>query len=621
MEFKNKDKNQKKKSIKEQFQLIFKGYKVIKDEYTTPVFLPQILASIFNALTPFVNFYFSSLILNELIGSRNKERLIELVLLTIGINFIVLILKALLNRWNEYCVNLEYYILWNIYSKKMYSMDYVDIEDPKVQQEIEEILLHHTGMGFGLSTLLDTFEKLVQSIIKVLLAIAIVISMFQSKVPDDSPYIYLDSTVVVLSFVTLLCISIFLTPYLEIIGGKIFEKAAVVNNKGNRLFRFHINSVAYDNDKGKDIRIYNQQNLFNVRNFINAEWLKYSSYNAKWCSLANIVTNLVSGFVYLYVALKAYAGAYDVGSIVLYVGATTQLVGGCTELMSNVGKLISNNPFLEKVINFLEIPNKKYQGTLSVEKREDNEYELEFRNVSFRYPNTEEYALKNINMKLHIGQKVAIVGMNGSGKSTMIKLLCRLYDVEEGIITLNGIDIKKYDYKEYMQIFAMVFQDFSLLPFTIGQNVATGVEYDEKRVLESMEKAGFGSKLETLPKGLNTYNSVIFEEEGVEMSGGEAQKLALARALYKNAPFIVLDEPTAALDPVAEYEMYARFNEVVEDKSTIYISHRLSSCRFCDDIIVFDSGELIQRGRHEELILQESGKYLELWNAQAQYYQ
>ncbi len=334
-----------------------------------------------------------------------------------------------------------------------------------------------------------------------------------------------------------------------------------------------------------------------------------------------MVTNLISGFVYLYVALKAYAGAFDVGSIVLYVGAVNQLIGGFSVLMDSVGKLLNNNPFLENVINFLEIPNEKYQGTLAVEKREDNEYEIEFRNVSFKYPKANEYALNNVNMKLHIGQKVAIVGMNGSGKSTMIKLLCRLYDVDEGVITLNGIDIKKYNYDEYMNIFSMVFQDFSLLPFTLGQNVASSVDYDEVLVSNVLKKAGFEDKFVKLQKGLDTFIGKDFDDEGVELSGGEAQKVALARALYKNAPFIVLDEPTAALDPIAEYEMYARFNEVVEDKTTIYISHRLSSCRFCDEIIVFDKGQLIQRGRHEELIENESGKYFELWNAQAKYYQ
>jgi ATP-binding cassette subfamily B protein len=216
---------------------------------------------------------------------------------------------------------------------------------------------------------------------------------------------------------------------------------------------------------------------------------------------------------------------------------------------------------------------------------------------------------------------MAVVGMNGSGKTTMIKLLCRLYDPTEGIITLNGVDIKKYNYDEYMAIFSVVFQDFKLFSFTLSQNVAASVAYDSEKMAQTLTKSGFDSRLENMPKGIETYLYKDFEEDGVEISGGEAQKIALARALYKNAPFIVLDEPTDALDPIAEFEIYSKFNEIVGDKTAIYISHRLSSCRFCDDIAVFHEGELIQRGSHDALIADENGKYYELWNAQAQYYE
>lgn len=215
---------------------------------------------------------------------------------------------------------------------------------------------------------------------------------------------------------------------------------------------------------------------------------------------------------------------------------------------------------------------------------------------------------------------MAVVGENGSGKTTFIKLLCRLYDPTEGKILLNGIDIKNYDYDEYLSIFSVVFQDFNLFAFSLGQNVATSVQYDAEFARECLEKAGFGERLATMPKGLETCLYKNFDEGGVEISGGEAQKIALARALYKNAPFIVLDEPTAALDPVAEYEIYSKFNELVGDKTAIYISHRLSSCRFCEDIAVFENGAIVQRGSHEELIADAHGKYYELWNAQAQYY-
>ena len=211
--------------------------------------------------------------------------------------------------------------------------------------------------------------------------------------------------------------------------------------------------------------------------------------------------------------------------------------------------------------------------------------------------------------------------MNGSGKTTFIKLLCRLYDPTEGKILLNGIDIQKYNYEEYMSIFSVVFQDFKLFSFSLGQNVAANADYDKARVEYCLKKAGFGERLAQMPNGTDTCLYKDFSENGVEISGGEAQKIALARALYKDAPFIVLDEPTSALDPVAEAEVYSKFNEIVGQKTAIYISHRLSSCRFCDEIIVFDHGLIIQRGSHDDLVADEKGKYAELWRAQAQYYE
>ena len=261
-----------------------------------------------------------------------------------------------------------------------------------------------------------------------------------------------------------------------------------------------------------------------------------------------------------------------------------------------------------------------YQGSLTTEKRRDRAYQVEFKDVSFKYPGTEIWALRHVNVKFQIGSRMAIVGENGSGKTTFIKLLCRLYDPQEGEILLNGINIKKYDYREYMDIFSIVFQDFQLLSQPLGNNVAGGKEYDPERVIKALEDAGFGERLKTMPEGLNTLLYRQYEDTGVEISGGEAQKIAIARALYRNAPFLVLDEPTAALDPIAEAEIYAQLNQIVEDRTAIYISHRLSSCRFCDEILVFDRGQVVQRGSHEELLGDGAGKYSALWNAQAQYY-
>ena len=265
------------------------------------------------------------------------------------------------------------------------------------------------------------------------------------------------------------------------------------------------------------------------------------------------------------------------------------------------------------------MPNEKYDGTLPIEKRLDNDYELEFKNVSFHYPNNDDLVLKNITAKIHVGRKMAIVGRNGSGKSTFIKLLCRLYDPTEGEILLNGIDIKKYDYDEYRRIFGVVFQDFQLFSFSVAQNVAAGNNYDREKVREALGQAGLRERVEGMENGIET---VIYkqEDEGVEISGGEAQKIAIARALYKDAPVVILDEPTAALDPVSELEIYERFDGMVKEKTAIYISHRMSSCRFCENILVFEGGNIVQMGSHQDLAGQD-GLYASLWRAQAQYYQ
>ncbi|MBP3728643.1 MAG: ABC transporter ATP-binding protein [Lachnospiraceae bacterium] len=343
---------------------------------------------------------------------------------------------------------------------------------------------------------------------------------------------------------------------------------------------------------------------------------QYSSLHG----LGESVSALFTGAIYVFTCLKALGGAFGVGSITQYVGAATQLSGSLTKLFSALAELKGNGKFLALTFEYLDIPNAMYQGSLTTEKRRDRAYQVEFKDVSFKYPGTEIWALRHVNVKFQIGSRMAIVGENGSGKTTFIKLLCRLYDPQEGEILLNGINIKKYDYREYMDIFSIVFQDFQLLSQPLGNNVAGGKEYDPERVIKALEDAGFGERLKTMPEGLNTLLYRQYEDTGVEISGGEAQKIAIARALYRNAPFLVLDEPTAALDPIAEAEIYAQLNQIVEDRTAIYISHRLSSCRFCDEILVFDRGQVVQRGSHEALLGDGAGKYSALWNAQAQYY-
>ena len=227
--------------------------------------------------------------------------------------------------------------------------------------------------------------------------------------------------------------------------------------------------------------------------------------------------------------------------------------------------------------------------------------------------------LSHVNITLETGSKMALVGKNGAGKSTFVKLLCRLYDPTEGEILLNGINIKEYDYYEYMKVFSVVFQAYKLFSFSLAENVSASLDFNHDRIEECLGKAGFGERLETMTEGIHT-NIYQLQEKGIELSGGEAQKIAIARALYKNAPVVILDEPTSALDPVSEYDIYKRFDDMVEEKTTLYISHRMSSCRFCDRIIVFDEGGIVQSGTHDELLTEKDKLYSQLWNAQAQYY-
>lgn len=392
----------------------------------------------------------------------------------------------------------------------------------------------------------------------------------------------------------------------------------------NREFRFFYNFIQ-DYHKGKQVRIYDMTSMLlhmmkERENYSMKKLRKNREKQVCYQSKMQIVNSCLILFIsYLFVGIKTIQGEISIGNMTLYVGAITSFVQAITEFISFSSYVVTGSKYLCNYTEFLELKNEKYQGTLPIEKRLDNEYELEFRNVSFHYPNSKEDILKHITAKIKVGGKMAIVGRNGSGKSTFIKLLCRLYDPTEGEILLNNINIRKYDYDEYRRIFSVVFQDFKLLSFSIAGNVAADTSYDKEKVWLCLKKTGLSERVKEMPKGIET---VIYkqEEEGVEISGGEEQKLAIARALYKDAAIMILDEPTAALDPISELEIYEQFNEIVQEKTAIYISHRMSSCRFCENILVFDDGNMIQHGSHEELLKQEKGLYAKLWNAQAQYY-
>lgn len=410
---------------------------------------------------------------------------------------------------------------------------------------------------------------------------------------------------------------------------KLWKKYDEITNEKSSLLKkaifFTMDPSMMEYRSGKDIRIFAGQDLIcsSIMPGIRERdqkcdklGLLHGLQHSTW-SISNV---LAKAFSYMYVGMKAASKAITLGGLLRYASGIYEFVIGICKII-NVSSNFEYIAMLQKnTMDYMAIENRMIRGTLPVDKRENNDYVISFNNVSYKYPGSEEYALRDFSLSLKAGTKMSVVGMNGSGKTTMIKLLCRLYDPTEGEITLNGVDIKKYDYEQYMSLFSVVFQDFTLFALPLGQNIAAGVKVDNERAFECLKKVGLENRFSELPHGLDSYLYKNFDKEGIEISGGEAQKIALARALYKDAPFIVLDEPTAALDPIAEYEIYTKFNDIVGDKTAIYISHRLSSCRFCSDIAVFHEGVLVQRGSHDKLITDRNGKYFELWTAQAQYY-
>ena len=590
--------------------------------------LSRLISVVWNSLTPYVSIYLSALVIDELAGSRNVERLQLLVIITLASAAVIALGTALLKKWTEAQSAGMWFKVENILSEKMLDMDYVSLDETHTAELLSTIRQNMNGGGWGLYRVVVAYEELCSSILTILGGISLTVSLFVSRVPDGAGALSaLNNPLVVLAVITVMLAVTFIAPVLNNKSGSYYAKHADSHNLGNRLFSF-FGWLGYYSELAPDVRIYRQDRICGRHNHNKDDTFCSNGLFARlawgpmglFAAAGSAVSVIFTGVVYAFVCLKALAGAFGLGSVTQYVASITKVSGGMSSFVSTLGDMRNNAPFLELTFEFLDIPNNMYQGSLTVEKRNDRKYEVEFRNVSFKYPGSENYALRNVNMKFEIGKRLAVVGMNGSGKTTFIKLLCRLYDPTEGEILLNGIDIRKYNYAEYMNIFSVVFQDFKLFSLTLGENVASGSNIDREKVIDCLNKAGFGGRLAEMPNGIDTYLYTDYEKDGVNVSGGEAQKIAIARALYKDSPFIILDEPTAALDPIAEAEIYGKFDEIAGDKTAIYISHRLSSCKFCDEIAVFHEGAVIQQGTHASLVADESGKYYELWHAQAQYY-
>ncbi|WP_455718394.1 ABC transporter ATP-binding protein [Anaerosporobacter sp.] len=587
-------------------------------------FIPvTLIGSVLQATDPFIPIIGSAYIIDSLLLAEWRKALLQVAIMIV-MTGIIGILSSFVNQIIEVKSMTINRLCNSKILLKAISLDYATFEDKKNLEEFQaaDYNVSRNG-GFGYYML--HFSKILTGAVGFLVSIIMLVGLCLEEVKEAGFLGIITSRVG--SFALVGVLILILAVIYSVLSKDIHEKNFSMYQEMmdiNQKMEFMSMKLTMDVDYAKEIRLYR------MRGMICSEWKKLNIaiidfYQRFWKATqqflmtTSFLNDSVLLLAYLFVIVKTYVGAISIGAFTRYVGAVRQMNSSLRSIIEEMNGFRLCQSYLSFYTDFLDKRNKLDTGSLPVEKCGNNEYEFEFHHVSFRYPECEDYILKDVSVKLDMKSRFAVVGRNGAGKTTFIKLLCRLYDVTEGKITLNGVDIREYDYGEYLNLFATVFQDFSLFSIPVKENVGGSKNIEEEKIWKVLECAGVKDRIDKMPNKLDTK---LFHNagEGEDISGGESQKIAIARALYKDAPFVILDEPTAALDPISEHEIYSRFNEMVHDKTSIYISHRMSSCRFCDDILVFDKGSLVQRGNHEALMKEQEKVYAKLWNAQARYY-
>ncbi len=560
--------------------------------------------TILASIAPFIGIFLPKFLIDELLGQRRIEiilmTLIGFFLLSSVVNYSIAWLRCAYSpRVTK--IRTDYITM---ISDKIMKMDFKNTEDPEVLNKIKSVMnavmSNNTGVEGVYHTLLGLFGRLTAFV------------GYISIVLFLSPWILLFLIINVL-------ISYALTMRVKKYEYSQKEKAA---DKDRRTF--YVFDTMYDFAYGKDIRIYDIKNILidkfkrfrgeriDISNDVQEKQLKVKIVDVILLVIRECV-------VYGYLIYDVLFRGMGIGDFTMYFSTINGFGDWMKGILDDLANIKAQNMYLDDMREFLEIKSENKEKTKDIPI--DSSYEIEFKNVSFKYPKTDKYIYKNLSLKIKKGQRLAIVGINGAGKTTFVKLLCRLYEPTSGEILINGVNIKDFSKEEYYKILSVVFQDIKTFAFTVAENVSLEnlEDVDREKVLYCIEKAGVGDKINSLKKGIDTSLLKILDGEGVELSGGENQKLALARALYKNGKIVILDEPTSALDAVAEYNIYKGFDELIGDKTAIYISHRLASTKFCDVIAFFENGEIVEYGTHEEL-LKKNGKYSDMFNIQAQYY-
>ena len=581
----------------------------------------SVVVAIVMAVMPFVNIWFTSKIIDLLDMGAQINELILYIALAVGINLVLFFFNYFLGDMYYMYRSLMYNKELQNISSKLYKIEYHKLENSSFKELVHK---HSEAQDRVFSSFVQfswMLRDFLSGMITLIISVIIIIPLFKigfTKTGDT----YFERPAFLLTIFGSIAIMVVIILIVALKMNKAWFKASDEYSQLDRMFYYFLNMFSNYNT-GKEIRLYKEQNLIehaatDILLTDGEKLLKKVSLNSAKSSSFIAILGAVVGFgIYLFIGVKGLYGLFGIGSLVLYCGAFMQIINGIMKMAATFGKTEEMVPLVNYYFDIMKTENEMTYGGKELDLTD--KFEIEFKNVSFKYPGSNNYSLKNINLKINNGEHLAVVGRNGSGKTTFIKLMCRLYDVTEGEILINGVNIKDYTEESINRLYSVVFQDFQMFSLPVSDNISADKKYDRERMLDCLEQANIKDRILNMPNKENSYLYKDIDKTGVEISGGEAQKLALARALYKDSPVVILDEPTAALDPVAENEIYNRFNSFVENKTAIYISHRLSSCVFCSRIAVFDNARLAETGTHSQL-LENKGKYSELWNAQAQYY-
>lgn len=528
---------------------------------------------------------------------------ITFVVAVLALQFSTNLIRAIANRVRDLCSEWfnEYFQVKAC--EKAMNVDFECTEDPKALNQLNKAKEGMSWYSGNVCGILNEFFNIITNIVVLVGVIAVIFT--------TSPWI------IPIEIISVGLISVF-NKKIKQIELKSFQNLS----KSNRIFGyllFHISDFNF----GKDIRLYNSSDLFDKKTqlYLNQQidtWINQAEGTKKQQYSINIIDAISNGITYCYIGLQAIKRVISIGDFSMAISATSSFTQCCQNIVNAYQEILKRSNYANEYVKFMEYPEVVSKGTKAVLPGKD--HVIEFKNVSFKYPRSENYILKKVNITIPVGQHLAVVGLNGAGKTTFIKLLCRLYDVNEGEILIDGINIKEYSDEEYRKLFAVLFQDFKLFAFSIKENIAFDSDADDNVIDNTLKLAGLYEDVEKLPgkSGTNLYKS--FDEHGTDLSGGQKQKTAIARVLYKDAPIVIMDEPTAALDPLAEAEIYEDFNKMVGGKTAIYISHRLSSCKFCDKIAVFSENGIKEYGTHEELMKLQDGVYRNMFTTQAKQY-